>query len=337
MINRRNFLKLSMASPVLGLTACFDSKPLFQETIAVFGTLVKISLYADHQQQAEQAFAAINSRFQQIHTDWHAWEKGGIVSKINQAIADGKPIDLNAEVADFIRRNQHLCVQTQGLFDPGIGKLVKLWGFHQNNYEGNTSPPPQVVAELLAQKPSILAIQWQDNQLFCPNKSVSLDFGASGKAYALDTAVTSLQQQGITQATVAIGGDIKVLGNKPDGAWRIGINDPKDTNKAKTSLTLSDGEAICSSGTYQRFYTEQGKKISHIIHPLTGYPVTHILHSSVIHSDALIAEVGALSQLIATSEQWQSIAQQLGVSLYYRISAEQEEVISSALRPRLSH
>lgn len=337
MINRRQLLKLSLLSPVVGLTACFGNKQSFQETIAVFGTLVKITLYADHQQQAERAFSAINSRFQQIHSDWHAWEKGGIVSKINHAIGEGKNIDLNTEVADFIRRNQLLCMQTQGLFDPGIGKLVKLWGFHQNNYEGNTSPPPQIVAELLAQKPSILAIQWQGNQLFCPNPSVSLDFGASGKAYALDAAVATLKQQGITQATVAIGGDIKVLGSKPDGAWRIGINDPKDTHKAKTSLNLTDGEAICSSGTYQRFYTEQGKKISHIIHPYTGYPVTHILHSSVIHSDALIAEVGALSQLIATPTQWQTIAQQLGVSLYYCISAEQEETVSSALRPRLSN
>lgn len=335
MINRRQLFRLGVSVPLLGLAGCFAPKQVFHETIAVFGTLVNITLYADTPQQATQAFSAVNARFQQIHTDWHAWEKGGLVSKINQAIAEGVPLEINPEVAHFIRHNQQLCLQSFGLFDPGIGKLIKLWGFHQNSYDGNTSPDPSAVAELLARKPSILDIAWQGNQLFCPNPAVSLDFGASGKAYALNSAANTLAEQGITQAMVVIGGDIKVLGKKPDGNWHVGINDPQDTSKAKVSLTLQDGEAVCSSGTYQRFYTDQGKKISHVIHPHTGYPVTHILHSSVLHDDALIAEVGALTQLIATEADWATLAQNLGVSHYYRISAEQVESVSNTLKQRL--
>jgi thiamine biosynthesis lipoprotein len=335
MTNRRTLFRLFLASGLFPLGACARPAQAFSETIAVFGTIVRITLYAQNQQQATQAFAAINTRFQQIHTDWHAWEKGGLVSKINDAIAISEPISINHEVAEFIRRNQTLCQQSNGLFDPGIGKLIKLWGFHRNSYEGNKTPNEADVQTLLAQQPSILDITWDNDTLFCPNPSVSLDFGASGKAYALTAATDTLKQQGISNATIAIGGDIQVLGQKPEGLWRIGINDPLQAGKVKASLTLADGEAACSSGTYERFYTDLGKKVSHIIHPKTGQPVTHILHSTAIHADALIAEVGALSQLIAGESQWTVIAQQLDVQYSYLITPEGKDLISNALKKRL--
>jgi thiamine biosynthesis lipoprotein len=335
-MNRRTLFRLLLASGLAPLGACARPAQAFSETIAVFGTIVRITLYAQNQQQATPAFAAVNARFQQIHTDWHAWEKGGLVSKINDAIATSTPISINNEVAQFIRRNQTLCRQSNGLFDPGIGKLVKLWGFHRNSYEGNKTPTDADVQTLLAQKPSILDITWDNDTLFCPNPSVSLDFGASGKAYALTAATDTLKQQGITNATIAIGGDIQVLGKKPDGAWHIGINDPRHIGQSKANLTLADGEAACSSGTYERFYTDLGKKVSHIINPKTGQPVTHILHSTAIHSDALIAEVGALSQLIAGESQWTVIAQQLDVQYSYLITPEGKEIISRDLTKRLN-
>jgi thiamine biosynthesis lipoprotein len=334
-MNRRQLFRYILVSSLAPLAACSRPKQAFQETIAVFGTLVRITLYAGSQEAANAAFAAVNARFQQIHTDWHAWEKGGLISKINQAIADGKPIEVNAEVAQFIQRNQELCQQSDGLFDPGIGKLIKLWGFHQNSYEGNKIPAQSAIDDLLAQAPSIRQLQWQGTQLFCPNPAVSLDFGASGKAYALNAATDTLKQQGIKQATIAIGGDIQVLGEKPDGAWRIGIADPQQPDRALATFHLASGEAACSSGTYERFYTDQGKKVSHIIHPFTGQPVHNIQHSTAIHHDSLIAEVGALAQLIAGKTDWQRIAQQLDVTLSYLIDDQQQQYISTSMQQKL--
>lgn len=335
-MNRRTLLRLSLALGLSPLAACTRPPQAFQETIAVFGTIVRITLYAQNQQQATQAFAAVNSRFQQIHHDWHAWEKGGLVSQINQAIADNKPITISSDVADFIRRNQQLCQQSNGLFDPGIGKLIKLWGFHKNSYEGNKTPDNSAVQALIDQQPSILNITWDGDTLFCANPAVALDFGASGKAYALNAATDTLKQQGINNATIAIGGDIQVLGKKSEGAWRIGINDPLHIGQSKASLTLADGEAACSSGTYERFYTDLRKKVSHIINPKTGQPVTHILHSTAIHRDALIAEVGALAQLIAGKDDWQQIAQNLDIQLSYLIDNSGNSIISDQINARLA-
>ncbi len=334
-INRRTLFRLALASTLSPLLACSRPPQAFQETIAVFGTLVKLTAYAQQPEQATRAFSAVNQRFQQIHHEWHAWEKGGLVSKINRAISQGETIEVSEEVAQFIQRNQQLCQQTNGLFDPGIGKLIKLWGFQQNSYELNRVPSAESLAEVLAYKASILDLNWQGNRLSSDNPHVALDFGASGKAYALNAATQTLTEQGINQATIMIGGDLQVLGEKPNGAWRIGIKDPLDPNQAKASLTLISGEAACSSGTYERFYTDQGKKVSHIIHPHTGQPVTHLLHSTAIHSDALIAEVGALAQLIAGADHWRSIAHNLGVEYSYLIDNDGQAMVSTPLTKRL--
>lgn len=334
-INRRTLFRLALASTLSPLLACSRPPQAFQETIAVFGTLVKLTVYAQQPEQATRAFSAVNQRFQQIHHEWHAWEKGGLVSKINRAISQGETIEVSEEVAQFIQRNQQLCQQTNGLFDPGIGKLIKLWGFQQNSYELNRVPSAESLAEVLAYKASILDLNWQGNRLSSDNPHVALDFGASGKAYALNAATQTLTEQGINQATIMIGGDLQVLGEKPNGAWRIGIKDPLDPNQAKASLTLISGEAACSSGTYERFYTDQGKKVSHIIHPHTGQPVTHLLHSTAIHSDALIAEVGALAQLIAGADHWRSIAHNLGVEYSYLIDNDGQAMVSTPLTKRL--
>jgi FAD:protein FMN transferase len=334
-INRRTLFRLALASTLSPLLACSRPPQAFQETIAVFGTLVKLTAYAQQPEKATRAFSAVNQRFQQIHHEWHAWEKGGLVSKINRAISQGETIEVSEEVAQFIQRNQQLCQQTNGLFDPGIGKLIKLWGFQQNSYELNRVPSAESLAEVLAYKASILDLNWQGNRLSSDNPHVALDFGASGKAYALNAATQTLTEQGINQATIMIGGDLQVLGEKPNGAWRIGIKDPLDPNQAKASLTLISGEAACSSGTYERFYTDQGKKVSHIIHPHTGQPVTHLLHSTAIHSDALIAEVGALAQLIAGADHWRSIAHNLGVEYSYLIDNDGQAMVSTPLTKRL--
>lgn len=335
-MHRRQLFRYLIGGSLLSLTACQQPKQAYQETLAVFGTIVRLTLYARQQTQATQAFAAVNARFQAIHHEWHAWEKGGLVSKINDAISRHEPITIESSVADFIRRNQQLCQLSDGLFDPGIGKLIKLWGFHRNSYENNQAPPEHEVAELLAQQPTIMDIHWQENTLLCNNPSVQLDFGASGKAYALNAATQVLKQQGIDQAMIAIGGDIQVLGNKQNQPWRIGINDPNHDGQSLASLPLADGEAACSSGTYERFYTSQGKKVTHIIHPRTGQPITHNLHSTVIHADTLTAEVGALTQLIATQEQWPTLAEQLNVNQYYLMTAQNQTFISHDLAQKLN-
>ncbi|VAW46464.1 FAD:protein FMN transferase, partial [hydrothermal vent metagenome] len=211
------------------LTSCTPAPQSVHKTsIIVFGTTVDISILPPpHQAQlAEQAIQSVEQQFHQFHQQWHAWEEGGIVSKINHAISQQQSIVVAKSVKDFIVTSQLLTKQSQGLFDPGIGQLIALWGFHAEEWQG---PPPseQAIQHWLNRHPSLLDIYFQGNELHSRNPSVQLDFGGNAKGLAIHLALKSLKQSGIQNALVSIGGDMKAIGSKNGQPWRVGIQNPQ--------------------------------------------------------------------------------------------------------------
>jgi thiamine biosynthesis lipoprotein len=282
-------------------------------SLVVFGTLVEIVIYDDNRQKAEKAISQVEQKFQHMHDEWHAWEKGGIVSKINQAISNNQAIVVPKSVQDFIIKSQTLTQQSQGLFDPGIGSLIALWGFHSKEWQG---PPPSEakIANWLQSKPSILDISIQNNQLISSNKNVQLDFGGNAKGLAIDIALETIKNAGIKNALVSIGGDMKAMGLKNGQAWSIGIQSPENPAKALAQVFLNGNESIVTSGIYQRYFDWQGKRYSHILNPTTGYPANSFSSVTVIHKDATTADAAATAILIAGPKRWLEVAKSMNIS-----------------------
>ena len=326
-LNRRQFLKSSFAvsfAPSL-LSGCSNSPTPYRSQILVFGTQVDLLIYHSNKQTIQNAIGKINADFQQFHHEWHAWEKGGILSKINEAIKANRPVEIAQSVKDFIEYSQQLSQQSNYLFDPAIGGLVALWGFHSENWQG---PPPSdtEIQNWLQSRPSIADIYFKGNQLLSKNSQVQLDFGGNAKGLALDMAIESLQESGIQSALVSIGGDMKTLGLKPNGQkWAIGVQDPNNPSKAAATITLFANESLVTSGTYQRFFKWQGKTYSHLLNPNSGWPVDSqkgFVSVSVIHSDATRADSAASAMLIAGPSNWQTIAQQMQIDHALGIDAQ---------------
>jgi len=303
-------------------------------TLFVFGTMVDIAVYDTEPKIAEQAISQVEQTFQTMHHEWHAWEKGGIVSKINQAIANKQSLELPNSVKNFILKSQELSKQSQGLFDPGIGSLIALWGFHAEEWQG---PPPseQLIKHWLENKPSIADISFTKNQLSSQNPRVQMDFGGNAKGLAIDIALASLKRAGIENALVSIGGDMKVIGSKNNQAWSIGIQNPQNLNKALAQIALQDNESIVTSGNYQRFFEWQGKRYSHILDPNTGYPANSFSSVTVIHNDATTADAAATALLIAGPERWEEVAKSMGILQAFLIDAEGKILQTKAMAKRV--
>lgn len=293
-----------------------------QQTFYVFGTEVSLIIADVPAEQAQAAIQAIEQRFQRFHSEWHAWEKGGTLSRINQAIRQGEGIEVKDEIKTFIEKTQQLSAQSDYLFDPAIGQLIKMWGFHGEHWQG---PPPsetQRQAWLLS-RPSIKDLYFEDQRLFSRNADVQLDFGGNAKGLALDLASAILQQHGIQNAMLNIGGDIKVLGQKPNHqAWSIGIQNPKNPAQIIAKIHAQPGDSVFTSGTYQRYYTWQDQQFSHIINPNTAWPADSFASVTVIHEDATTADTAATALLIAGKRDWQRIAAQLDVNKVFLIDRE---------------
>ena len=301
------------------LSGCGQDKlPATKGSLIVFGTYVEIIVYDKDTQSATKAIAQVEDTFKVMHKEWHAWEKGGIVSKIDQAIKKQEPIEVAKSVKDFIVKSQQLSQESQGLFDPGIGSLIGLWGFHSEEWKG---PPPssQKIQAWLQSRPSIADISFKGNVLTSSNKDVRLDFGGNAKGLAIDIALATLEKAGVKNALVSIGGDMKVIGNKNHQPWSIGIEDPKNPQAAIAQISLNSGESIVTSGTYQRYFDWKGQRYSHILDPNTGYPAESFSSVTVIHPDAITADSAATALLIAGPKKWQSIAKSMGVTQVFCI------------------
>jgi len=184
------YLRFSIWILLIGLTSCRQQNPLYEEGFYVFGTLVNVSIWGVPTEQAKQAVDTIAHDFQGMHHRWHAWEPGPLVD-LNKAIAAGQVWTVEDNSLIFlIKQSQLFSQQSEGLFNPAVGQLIRLWGFHRNEFPDNTPlPPSTTLATLIASAPSMADIQIEGNQVASRNRAVQLDFGAIAKGYAIDLGI----------------------------------------------------------------------------------------------------------------------------------------------------
>mgnify|MGYP006412922017 CR=1 FL=1 len=125
-----------------------------------FGTVIDISIYTADTHSAQQAFDSLQQHFSQlhIHTRLHAWQGKGLLQQINQAIAAGKPINIPPVTRPFLQQIRQLAQQSDYLFNPAIGHLIALRGFHQENWTG-TPPTDQEIQYWVNKQPKMQDIQ----------------------------------------------------------------------------------------------------------------------------------------------------------------------------------
>ncbi len=308
-----NFSKIGLFLVCLGLfvvTSCTRHGEQRAEFI-VFGTVVEVTTWGASEKQAQTAFSELQSLFQLMHRDWHAWEPGRL-TEINQAFAAGKTAQSDKHILELVTRSQQLEQLSGGRFNPAIGGLVRLWGFHTSDFPILGPPPdPIEIQSLLNLAPSTLDIQIRGFELESSNSSVQLDFGGIAKGFAIDLACARLRELGIRNAIVNAGGDLRAFGRHGSRPWRVGIRNP--AGGIIGGVTAGDDEAIFTSGVYERFRQDQQKRYPHILDPRTGWPVEGISAVTVISGDGLLADAAATAIIVAGQKDWASVARSLGL------------------------
>lgn len=265
---RFSYLFLLLAFALL-LSAC-GKEPLYEEQAYVFGTQVDVSIYGEDEAKARKSVVLVMHEFQRLHDMLHAW-KPSELSELNTAIAQGKSRQVSPELAAMLQDAARVSAQSGGLFDPAIGGLIQAWGFQADDFKA-VLPDEKKVAALVKANPQMSDLVFDALNVRSSNRAVKIDLGGYAKGYALDRAADILKQQGIHNALINIGGNILALGTHGSRAWRVGIQHPRKPGPIAT-LELHDGEAIGTSGDYQRYFELGGKRYCHLIDPRTGYPV----------------------------------------------------------------
>ena len=328
---------IAVLAPLLALLLASCSRtPLQEQQAYVFGTRVEVIVVSAEAEQGRQAIAAVLREFDRLHRAYHAWQPSELMT-LNSAISEGRPQQVSPELAAFVAEAKQFSQQGDYLFDPGIGQLIKLWGFQADEFKAEI-PPAADIAAWLAKKSSIADIAIAGNTITSSNRNVALDFGGYLKGVALDRAADILRAQGIHNALINIGGNVMALGSKEGRKWRVGIQHPRQPGPLAT-VELDDGEAIGTSGDYQRFFEVDGKRYAHLLDPRSGFPAEHTQAVTILIPPG--AKAGTLSDaaskpiFIAGPEAWQDMARKLGIGLVLRVDRDNRLFVTEALRKRL--
>jgi thiamine biosynthesis lipoprotein len=222
-----------------------------------------------------------------IESKFSRYRAASVVSRINAAAGSGHAVEVDDETARLIDFAACLHDSSGGRFDITSGALRKAWDFRAHRL------PRDADIEALLPVVGWPKVRWQGGCIELPLHGMELDFGGFGKEYAADRAATLLQAHGANHGMVNLGGDIRLMGPRPDGrSWRLGIQHPRDPHRLLAELPIGSG-ALATSGDYERYFELDGARYCHVLDPQTGWPVTAWRSVSVVAPACLAA--GALT------------------------------------------
>jgi len=218
-------------------------------------TPCEITLYAHTKHQADNTANAVLSETKRLEHKYNYYNKNSLISQINSR----KIQTLDIETKSIFQRTKKYYKLTNGLFDITIATVKDLY-----RYEKNIEQFTQKIAIL---KPFIGTEHFkiQRNKIRFDNPYTKIDVGGFVKEYAVDRSITIIQNYKINSAIVNYGGDIYALGKKPDNSkFSIGVKEPLQTDKIALYVQL-ENEALTTSASYERNYTIESQRYSHII------------------------------------------------------------------------
>lgn len=242
---------------------------------------------ADASHGDEPAIAEVR----RIEHKYSRYRPDSVVSRINAAAGSGRAVVVDEETAGLLDFAAQLHALSDGLFDITSGVLRRAWNFQSQRLPSTD--------ELKALLPLVgwQHVEWDRaaRRIALKQAGMELDFGGFGKEYAADRAAAVLLAAGARHGYVNLGGDLRLLGPRPDGsAWSLGIQHPRQASATIAGVPLLSG-ALATSGDYERYMDVQGRRYCHILDPRSGWPVQHWQSISV--TAPLCTAAGALSTI----------------------------------------
>ena len=265
------------------------ARPSFGFAFRTMSSACELRLEGDDEAALAAAAQRAIDEVLRIEHKYSRYREDSIVSRINAAAGGADAVTVDAETAALLAFAGELHDASEGLFDITSGVLRRAWDFRAGRL-----PEPAALAALL---PLIGwdKVEFGDARVRLPEAGMELDFGGFGKEYAADRAATLLAEAGVRHGFVNLGGDIRVIGARADGApWRFGIAHPRIADATIASVDMVEG-ALATSGDYERYFEHEGKRYCHILDPRTGWPVSAWASISVAAPACLAA--GALSTI----------------------------------------
>ncbi len=328
-------LRNTVAVLMLAVTAAC-SQPEQIQTFEGFaqGTVYHISFWTFKPVDLPALRQAVSEELAHIDQAMSGYRQDSAIEQFNAA-QDLAPHMTGGDIATLVKQAQSVSLASDGCYDLTIKPLFDLWGFGGNQF---TPPEPRVISQTLAVTGMDKVETVGDDALRKTVPGIQLDLSSIGQGYSVGQVAEVLEQQGIQNYLVEIGGELQTRGRKPGGQpWRVAIERPvpgERTVEKIITIDTVDPMTVMTSGTYRHYFDADGKRYSHILDARTGRPVEHATVSvTVLYPNPAAADAWSTALLCLGRDQGLKVADDQGIPALFIDQAGDQltEVYSQAL------
>lgn len=291
------------------------------------GTYFRVKIAAELQEDRASLQKAIEDRLAQLNAVFSTYAKDSELSHLNQAEAF-KELEISKEMNEVLSLSKDVSTKSEGYFDVTVGPLVNAWGFGPG---GRQKRPLDPEIKKLQEKVGMDLFEIRNAKKFIKTKKeLYIDLSAVAKGYAVDKVLEMLEGKGYRSVLVEVGGEVRVLGKKPDGSdWLIGIEKPSEKlgTGIQAVVKLFD-MAMATSGSYRNYVKYGDDVFSHTINPVSGRPArNNVISVTVLAPTCALADAYATAFLAMGHEKGLSSAKKLGLPAYFIVKKGERTAI----------
>lgn len=248
----------------------------YSDSAGIMGTNIYVEVWAETPVQGELALRTVMAEMERINQLMSPYIDTSELSVIN-AKAGQQPVVISDEMFELIDKSVKISKLTKGAFDITFASVGYMY-----NYKQSERPDEAMIASLLdAINYKHIKLNTENKTVAFTHKKVKIDLGGIAKGHAVDNSISLLQRMGIMHGLVTAGGDTRLIGDRRGKPWIVGIRDPRNKDKQAVVMPLQDS-AMSTSGDYERYFEEDGKRYHHILSPKTGKSTYDVQSVSII-------------------------------------------------------
>lgn len=259
-------------------------KDRYESMTLAMDTVINTTIYDE---RGEELLLEVEQEIHRLEDLFSVTKDDSDVSRLN-ANAGKEETLLSEETYSLLETSKKISAMTDGCFDITISPVVKLWGFTEEEHH---VPSQEEIDQAMTLVDEDMLQLEGNNTAYLEKEGMAVDLGAIAKGYASDVVADLLRQEDVSSALVSLGGNLACIGTKSDGSlWEAALANPLDETDYVGLFHVSDCFLITSGG-YQRYFEQDGKRYHHIIDPDTGYPAeSGLLSVTIISQDGTKAD-----------------------------------------------
>ncbi|MGP9800245.1 FAD:protein FMN transferase [Rheinheimera sp. NSM] len=322
------------------LVSCSPAKPVteqYQLNGNTMGTYYVVKFYSDTAVDSTQLQQQIDAELELVNDLMSTYRPESELMRFNRH-ADGSAFPLSSQTRTVVAEALRIAQQTQGVLDVTVGPLVELWGF---GARGRIEHAPDDA--LIEQTRAVVGynkLTLNTEGLSKTEPVLAVDLSTIAKGFGVDQVAALLEQNGIDNYLVEIGGEMRLKGNKPEQQpWKIAIEKPVTTERAVQRILVPGNMGVATSGDYRNYFEEDGIRYSHLLDPRSGKPISNRTVSvTVLHPSCMTADGYATALNVMNEKEALAFAEQHGIAALLVVKTDDgyTELTSSAFKPYLT-